>query len=144
MNPIAGHIEPWSVHVLEEVVIRFVDAARMRSDRRVEPKRRSRQRYHRSWPLSVIFHDGQTAMEHTVALHNASLQGLAFLSPLHLEPGMIVYVRLFWYDDACPRVPAVVRHSTATKTGYLVGCEFVLWEDPDLLDDPDTDEFDRD
>jgi hypothetical protein len=56
---------------------------------------------------------------------------------------MIVYVRLFWHDDECPRVPALVRHSTSTKNGYLVGCEFILWESHDGLDDDDeeSDEY---
>jgi hypothetical protein len=40
--------------------------------------------------------------------------------------GSTVYLKLFSYDDFCPRVPALVRHVVSTEHGFLVGCEFEL------------------
>ena len=115
-----------SASVLQEVILRFVEAAQQRSEFEVDQRARSRRRYHRSWPLSVVMNVDDQLIDMGVALHNASDQGIAFLSPRSVEAGEKLFVRLFWHDEECPRVPAIVRHCTATKTGYLVGCEFVL------------------
>ena len=141
-------LETHPASVLRDVIERFVEAARQRGEYHVHARRRSRRRYHRSWPLSVSpvsaglpANAGSPAdvdqpVEATVALHNASQQGIAFLAPRAMDPGAMLLVKLFWHDDDCPRVPAVVRHCTSTKTGYLVGCEFLVWEE-----DPAGDEW---
>ena len=61
-----------------------------------------------------------------VPLYNASPLGIAFLAPVQLSVGSVVFIKLFWHEELCPRVPAVVRHTTPTAHGYLVGCEFAL------------------
>jgi len=59
-----------------------------------------------------------------VALHNASELGIAFLSPQAMAVGTRVYLKLFCYDDFCPRVPAIIRHATPNAHGFIIGCEF--------------------
>lgn len=114
---------------------RFVEAARKRSEHDPSQRRRSCRRYHRSWPLLVSFDRAPFGMgehadlndEHadiSVALHNGSELGIGFLSPQSMIIGATVFIKLFAYDDGCPRVPAVVRHVTPTVHGYLIGCEF--------------------
>jgi hypothetical protein len=112
--------------ILNREIARFVESVRKRSDVDHDRRRRARKRYHRSWPMLVAMANENNAYEHPVALHNGSELGVAFLTSLPIAPGRIIYLRLFWHDDCSPRVPAVVRHSTAVAAGYLVGCEFAF------------------
>ncbi|NLX14979.1 MAG: PilZ domain-containing protein [Phycisphaerales bacterium] len=100
----------------------FLQAARRRSEYDPVPRRRTDRRYHRSWPLQVRI----AGIEISTALHNASRNGLAFLSARPVNPGTIIFINLFCHDDDRPRVPAVVRHATHNDHGYLIGCEFLL------------------
>ena len=103
----------------------FLQAARKRCEYDPIPRRRTERRYHRSWPLQIHI----AGIDVTTALHNASRNGLAFLSsrPINLET--IIFIQLFCHDDERPRVPAVVRHATPNEHGYLIGCEFMLGND---------------
>jgi hypothetical protein len=112
--------------VVRREVDRFLDMARKRAEHDEHHRRRARRRTHRSWPLLVSLSGKPFEPDISVALHDASDLGIGFLSPVSMLTGSIVYVKLFSYDDFCPRVPAVVRHVTATRHGFLVGCEFEL------------------
>ena len=114
--------------LMRQTIDRFVEAARQRSEVADQHRRRAECRYHRSWPLSIVYHHAGVTRETCVALHNASRDGVAFLAPAPAEAGTMVDVRVFWHDDNCPRIPAIVRHCTSTRVGYLVGCEFVVWD----------------
>lgn len=107
--------------VIREEIERFVDVAQRRSDSQPASRRRTTERYHRSWPLTVAVN----GLEFSAALHNASRPGLAFLSSLPIPPDTVVFVRLFSHNPAAPRVPALVRHATPGEHGYLIGCEFM-------------------
>ena len=124
-----------SVVAVRREIDRFVEAARKRSEHDPSQRRRSCRRYHRSWPLLVSLDRAPFEAderddvndEHadiSVALHNGSELGIGFLSPQSMSIGAMVFIKLFAYDDGCPRVPAIVRHVTPTVHGYLVGCEF--------------------
>jgi hypothetical protein len=115
-------VEPQPVEVIRCEVERFVEAARKRSESDPDPRRRTTRRYHRSWPLAIWFN----GLDFGAALHNASDQGLAFLSNCPIARDQVVFIKLFGYDDDCPYVPVVVRHSTRTEHGFLIGCEFQL------------------
>jgi hypothetical protein len=125
MTPVASTVTA-SPAELEDLILRFVDAARQRGEYHIHSRRRADRRYHRSWPLAVAIRRRDGLYETTAALHNVSVQGVAFLAPFPLDPGARLFIRPFWHDENCPRVPAVVRHATPTATGYLIGCEFVL------------------
>lgn len=115
---------------LLRTIAQFVEFTQQRSD--VDPNRRRRQRYRhqRSWPLTILESSNASAAEMTAALHNASEQGIAFLSRRPFERGMVLLIRLFWHDEESPRIPALVRHTTPTAEGYLVGCEFDVYWSP--------------
>jgi hypothetical protein len=112
--------------VVRREVSRFLDAARKRSEHDEHHRRRARRRHHRSWPLLVSVNGKAFDLDISAALHNASDLGIGFLSPVSMVTGATVYLKLFCYDDFCPRVPALVRHVTTTEHGFLVGCEFEL------------------
>lgn len=113
--------------MIRREIDRFLEAARKRSDiHRHHHRRRARRRHHRSWPLLVSVSGKPFEHEISAALHNASELGIGFLSPVSMLAGSTVYLKLFSYDDFCPRVPARVRHVTSTEHGFLVGCEFEL------------------
>ncbi len=114
------------VVVVQREVERFLEAARKRSEHDGHHRRRARRRHHRSWPLLVSISGRAFEPDVSVALHNASELGVGFLSPVSVLPGSTVYLKLFCYDDFCPRVPATVRHVTPTRHGFLVGCEYDL------------------
>jgi hypothetical protein len=120
----AGVLEP--TLVVRREVDRFLEAARKRSEHDGHHRRRARRRHHRSWPLLVSVSGRPFDPEISAALHNASELGIGFLSPNNLLVGSTVYLKLFCYDDFCPRVPVTVRHVTATRHGFLIGCEFDL------------------
>lgn len=103
---------------------RFVDFARQRSFSDVHNRRRSHRRYHRSWPLLVSFRDSERSTDLSVALHDASPDGVGFLSHREIPVGSLVHIKLFWHDDTAYRVPATVRHATETDHGFLIGCSF--------------------
>ncbi len=126
MNLLVQAIETAQPAVLRQIIDRFVEAAQKRSESQPTPRRRQHRRYHRSWPLAIIYHADDGIGEMGAALHNASGDGLAFLSPRSFDGEELVYLRLFWHDEDSPLVPAVVRHCTPTKSGYLIGCEFLL------------------
>lgn len=118
----ATAVELCAVDVVRGEIERFADAARRRSESDPVHRRRSKRRYHRSWPLAVLC-DGE---EMSAALHNASDEGLAFLTCGPVNAGSTVFLKLFCYDESGQYVPAVVRHCTYSEHGYLVGCEFEL------------------
>lgn len=115
-----------STHVVRQEVNRFLEAARKRSEDDGDHRRRTRRRHHRSWPLLISLTGKPFDPDISVALHNASELGIAFLASFSVPVGSRVFIKLFCYDDFCPRVPAVVRHVTETEHGFLVGCEFEL------------------
>jgi hypothetical protein len=119
---------PVAEATLEDVfraeITRFVGAARDRSDRHARGGRRSQDRYRRSWPLVVGVQKPSGYVDFSVALHDASLSGIAFFSPVAMPDCSAVLIKLFWHEPDCLRVPAVVRHVTPTEHGYLIGCEF--------------------
>jgi len=114
------------VAVVRREVSRFLEAARKRSEHDGRHRRRARRRHARSWPLLVSINGKPFEPDVSAALHNASDLGVGFLSPISMLVGATVYVKLFCYDDFCPRVPAVIRHVTSTEHGFLIGCEFDL------------------
>ena len=114
------------VAVVRREVSRFLEAAQKRSEHDGHHRRRTRRRHHRSWPLLVSVTGKTFDADLSVALHNASELGIGFLSPISMLAGSTVYLKLFSYDDFCPRVPATVRHVTQTRHGFIVGCEFEL------------------
>jgi|WetSurMetagenome_2_1015567.scaffolds.fasta_scaffold951828_1 hypothetical protein len=118
----ATAVELTAVDVVRNEIERFADEARRRSESDPVHRRRSKRRYHRSWPLAILC-DGVSI---SAALHNASDEGIAFLSCCPVRPGSTVFLKLFCYDESCSYVPAIVRHSTQTEHGHLVGCEFEL------------------
>jgi hypothetical protein len=116
--------------VIRDEIARFVEAARKRSESDPDQRRRTQRRYHRSWPLRVCL--GQNLL--TVALHNASPLGMAFLTSQSIMLDQVIFVKLFCNDDHCPYVPAIVRHVTCKDYGTLVGCEF-LSDDENLCNE---------
>ncbi|HUU85748.1 MAG TPA: PilZ domain-containing protein [Phycisphaerae bacterium] len=103
---------------------RFIEAARERGEYDIDTRRRAMRRYHRSWPLLVSNLRGNN--EISAALHNASVNGIGFLSAREFSVGAIVLIRLFWYEDSGLRVPAAVRHITPYRDAILTGCEFAI------------------
>lgn len=103
---------------------RFVNFARQRSYSDVHNRRRTHRRYHRSWPLLVAFNNDGKHEDVSVALHDASPEGVGFLSNRPIPVGTVIHVKLFWHDETAYRVPATIRHSTQTDHGYLIGCSF--------------------
>lgn len=124
MSTTATAYEPMAM--VRREVGRFLDAARKRAEHDGQQRRRARRRTHRSWPLLVSISGKPFQPDVSSALHDASDLGIGFLSPVSIPVGTTVYLKLFCYDEFCPRVPAVVRHVTATEYGFLVGCEFDL------------------
>lgn len=124
MSTVVSVYEP--TVVVRQEVSRFLEAARKRSEHDGHHRRRARRRHHRSWPLTVSISGKPFSRDVSVALHNASELGIGFLSPIRMLAGSTVYIKLFCYDDFCPRVPALIRHVTPTEHGFLVGCEFDL------------------
>ena len=115
-----------ALELREQCVRRFVEAAQQRADTHPTFGRRSSKRHSRSWPLAVGFQQRDRDLHETAALHNASLQGIAFLFRYRLEAGATISVHLFSLETDTEPVPAVVRHVTPTRNGYLVGCEFIM------------------
>jgi hypothetical protein len=106
-------------------IARFIQITQERSESDSNhQRRRARRRHQRSWPLTVSAPLGTTIRDISVALHNASPLGLAFLSPVTIRDGSVVFLRLFWHERRGRWVPAIVRHATPTEHGYLIGCEF--------------------
>ena len=118
-------VQATAADILFEEIDRFIKAARQRSESDTDQRRRSERRYHRSWPRKVLFND----TELSAALYNASHPGLAFLGSLPIAPDTLVFVQLFCHEPSSPRVPAIVRHSTGTQHGFLIGCEFMLGDE---------------
>ena len=121
----ATAVELRAVDVVRSEIERFADEARRRSESDPVARRRSKRRYHRSWPLAILCE----GVEMSAALHNASDEGIAFLGAGSIEPGIVVFIRLFCYDESAAYVPAVVRHSTNTEHGHLIGCEFAMMDE---------------
>ncbi len=118
--------ESAATNILREEIARFVVATRERSEYDADPRRRAQRRYHRSWPLLVSRGRQIEDLDLSVALHNASELGLAFLSSERFQLRETVFIKLFWHDPAALRVPARVRHMASVEHGCLVGCEFLL------------------
>lgn len=114
------------VAVVRREINRFLEAAQKRSEHDGHHRRRARRRHHRSWPLLVSVNGKAFDQDISAALHNASELGIGFLCPVSMLVGSTVFLKLFCYDEFCPRVPATVRHCTSTRHGFLVGCEFEL------------------
>ena len=121
----ATAVELRAVDVVRGEIERFADQTRRRSECDPISRRRSKRRYHRSWPLSVLCE----GVEMSAALHNASDEGIAFLSHSPVTPDIVVFIKLFCYDESAAYVPAVVRHSTHTEHGHLIGCEFAMMDE---------------
>lgn len=119
-------IGPCSADVLRREVERFLEAAQRRCEVQHHPRRRSRRRYHRSWPLQIVLNHNEPLQEFGAALHNASELGIAFFSARTFPVGTRILLRLFWHDERSPLVPVVVRHNTPTEHGHLIGCEFAI------------------
>jgi hypothetical protein len=114
------------VAVVRREVSRFIEAAQKRSEHDGHHRRRARRRHHRSWPLLVSMNGKAFVSDISAALHNASELGIGFLCPASMVVGATIYIKLFSYDEFCPRVPAIIRHVTSTRHGFLIGCEFEL------------------
>jgi hypothetical protein len=117
-------------YTLQQEITRFIEVIRQRSDCDRGRRQRARLRYTRSWPLAVSRDWASADGEYAVALYNASEMGLAFITSRPVNVGQTLYIRLFWYDDNSPRVPAVVRHVTPFHARYIVGCEFTFVAPP--------------
>lgn len=119
---------------LRREIDRFIAFLRKRSHPETPGPLRAETRYRRSWPLLIAPQDrtqDRRADHHiSVALSDASPSGVAFLSSQPFPLDSIVMVRLFWQDQTSPQVPAVIRHTTQTEHGYLVGAEFLVEDDP--------------
>ncbi len=112
--------------LFEREIRRFQEYARLRATKDPEMRRRSQQRYHRSWPLLISHIDNGVFIEHSAALHDACDHGIGFMcDELHAMDAQL-FVRLFWYDSTALRIPAAVRHVTTTPQGNLIGTEFQL------------------
>ncbi len=121
---------PRPTQQVQDEVDRFMRVAQERSEYDAgHRRRRDQRRYHRSWPLLVNVAGRSPEEDVSVALHNASPLGIAFLSPIMFQDNDTVFIKLFWCDPEGVRVPAIVRHTTPTEHGYLVGCEFSLWDE---------------
>ena len=108
-----------------EVLLRFLTLSQRRCDATSASGVRVHHRHKRTWPLSIVDPRDPTR-EESAALHDASNGGIAFLFRRSIDVGSIVRVRLFWSDDTCPLVSAIVRHRTLTNDGFLIGCEFLI------------------
>lgn len=108
-----------------EVLLRFLALSQRRCDTSVASGRRANPRDQRTWPLLIVDPQDSTR-EVSAALHDASTGGIAFLYRRSIDVGSIVRLRLFWSDDECPLVSAVVRHRTLTNDGFLIGCEYLI------------------
>ena len=114
---------------LRREIDRFIAFLRKRSHPETPGPLRAETRYRRSWPL-LIGQQGRHPDDHVaVALSDASPSGVAFLASQPFPLDSIVMVRLFWQDQTSPPVPAVIRHTTQTEHGYLVGAEFLVEDD---------------
>ena len=122
MSPQTSPISSAGVLIRREID-RFISAARARSESDRQTRRRSRCRFHRSWPLLVSMPRG--VKEVSAALHDASGMGIGFLCRQKFTVGRVILVKLFWADSQAIRVPAVVKHVSAYKHANLVGCEFI-------------------
>jgi len=122
---IATQCEP-NNQATRNVVDRFLVETRRRAEPDSVQQRRGERRIHRTWPLVVRIANGKHEVRLSAALYNASSGGIAFLAPLPIPPGTKVQIQLFWHDDDCPRVPAIVRHCTVHLNHQLIGCEFLI------------------
>ncbi|MCB9849502.1 MAG: PilZ domain-containing protein [Phycisphaerales bacterium] len=111
--------------MVRRVIDRFIEETHRRCEWYGVPARRRERRFHRTWPLSVSYRHKGEHIQIGVALYNASPGGIAFLGPHPVNRDEIVRIQLFWHDDECPRVPAIVRHCTRRADAFLVGCEFM-------------------
>ena len=104
----------------------FLELMHLRSDCTPPGDCRSGYRYFRSWPLTISIPSHPDKRRFGTALYDASDTGIAFLSEHPIEPGTIVRIKLFWYDENAPFVPAVVRHVTPHRDSIVIGCEYVM------------------
>jgi len=116
--------EPLSATIIRQEIARFIAAARRLDGQGHEQRRRRIRQAHHAWPLLVAAGDRPYDPDLPAMLHNASELGIAFLSPMSIPAGTTVFIKLFVQDSFCPRVPAVVRHCTPSRDGYLIGCEY--------------------
>jgi hypothetical protein len=79
--------------------------------------------------MLVALGEGPLDADISVALHNASPSGVAFLCARPIRVDALVFIKLFWHDPNCPRVPACVRHTTEVDHGFLIGCRFCVDEE---------------
>ena len=114
---------------LRREIDRFLVCVRQRGHSQSTGYRRKELRHERSWPLQIERLDLADSAEFSVALHNASASGIAFLTAEIIPPDTMIAIRLFWQRDAGPTVSAIVRHATATEHGYLIGAEFLVEDD---------------
>ncbi len=119
------YTKPTSSSQAREVLLRFLAISQRRCDSTRATGRRAHLRNQRTWPLALIDPQNPTC-EESAALHDASIGGIAFLYRRSIDVGSIVRLRLFWGEEDCPLVPAVVRHRTLTDDGFLIGCEYMI------------------
>jgi len=122
---------------LKQHLVRFLVTTQKRSSVGLGGGRRGAERHHRTWPLRVSMGINGEQPEWSAALHDASAQGIGFLLDRRLRVGTTVYLNLFGFTDSPARVPAVIRHVTPHRHGYLVGCEYAMDTDDlcALIDD---------
>ncbi len=111
---------------MKQELVRFLVATRKRSSASVPGRRRSAERHRRTWPLVVTMGPDDDEPQFSAALHDASPEGVGFLFDRRLRVGRTIYLKLFGYMDSPLRIPAVIRHVTPRRHGYLVGCEFAV------------------
>lgn len=114
------------MELFEREIERFRRFARQRSTSHPPTWRRKSRRYHRSWPLLIATCERSCVQEYSAALHDASDDGIGFMTDHMFEAGEVVYLQLFWHEAGALRIPAVVRHVNPTPQGILVGCEYAL------------------
>lgn len=112
---------------------RFQRYARLRSTTDQFTVRRRALRCQRSWPLVIGSHAAGALVEHSAALHDASCDGIGFMTEHRYEANQLVFVRLFWHDPAALWIPAIVRHVQDTSGARLVGTQYAF-SDPKACD----------
>ncbi len=101
-------------------------------------RRQATERVHRSYAILVTRLDSGPLADVRATLYNVSSHGIGFLSDRAYPVGAILGIKLDWADPNAHRVPAIVRHTTRTNRGLLVGAEFAhqFEEICNLLDEP--------
>ncbi len=129
-RPIAG--------VFEREIQRFLRTTIRRDTLSLYRGRQATERLHRSYAILVARLDGGPIADFRATLYDVSSQGIGFLSSRPFPIGAVLGVKLDWANPNAYRVPAIVRHSTRTNRGLLIGAEFAHNSDEvcKLLEEP--------